>query len=38
MLVRSTLAVMDFNSNVNRKTKTSKEGKPLYKMKVFMKS
>ena len=34
MLIRSTLAVLDFNNNINRKGKTSTDGKQLYKMKV----
>ena len=35
MLIRSTLAVLDFNNNIERKTKTNKEGEPMYKMKVL---
>ena len=34
MLIRSTLAVLDFNNNIKRKGKTSADGKQLYKMKV----
>ena len=34
MLIRSTMAVLDFNHNVQRKTKTGKDGEPMYKMKV----
>ena len=34
MLIRSALAAIDFNANVNRKTKMSADGEPLYKMKV----
>ena len=34
MLIRSALAAIDFNSNIQRKTKMSDDGKPLYKMKV----
>ena len=28
------MAVLDFNHNIHRKTKTGKDGKPMYKMKV----
>ena len=34
MLIRSSLAALDFNANIQRKTKTSDDGQPLYKMKV----
>ena len=34
MLIRSALAAIDFNANINRKTKVSADGKPRYKMKV----
>ena len=34
MLIRSTMAALDFNNNIKRKAKTSKDGKPQYKMKV----
>ena len=34
MLIRSTMAVLDFNNNINRKVKTSADGKQMYKMKV----
>jgi len=34
MLIRSALAALDFNANIQRKTKMSEDGKPLYKMKV----
>ena len=36
MLVRSAVAAMDFNFNVNRKSKISTAGKPMYKIKVFL--
>ena len=36
MLVRSAVAAMDFNFNVNRKSKISTDGKPMYKIKVFL--
>ena len=34
MLIRLCLAVLDFNNNINRKAKTTKDGKTRYKMKV----
>ena len=34
MLIRSTLAALDFNFNVNRKDKLSSSGQPLFKIKV----
>ena len=34
MLIRSSLAALDFNFNVDRKIKKSADGKPMYKMKV----
>ena len=34
MLIRSSLAAIDFNANIKRKTKVSADGKPRYKMKV----
>ena len=34
MLVRSALAALDFNFNINRKVKKSADGQPMYKMKV----
>ena len=34
MLIRSALAALDFNFNVQRKSKVSADGKPMYKMKV----
>ena len=35
MLIRNTLAVLDFNHNVARKSKTGKDGETLFKMKVI---
>ena len=37
MLIRSALAALDFNFNVQRKSKVSADGKPMYKMKVCYK-
>ena len=34
MLIRSAVAALDFNFNVNRKTKVSADGQPRYKIKV----
>ena len=34
MLIRSTVAALDFNHNTTRKTRKSAEGKTMYKMKV----
>ena len=34
MLIRSALAAIDFNSNIQRKTKMTADGRPRYKMKV----
>ena len=34
MLIRSALAGLDFNYNIDRKVKKSADGKPMYKMKV----
>ena len=34
MLIRSSLAALDFNFNIHRKVKTSAGGKDMYKMKV----
>ena len=34
MLIRNTVAALDFNSNVNRKTKVSADGQLMYKLKV----
>ena len=34
MLVRSALAAIDFNSNIDRKTKTAPDGSLRFKMKV----
>ena len=36
MLIRSALAAIDFNANIHRKAKMSADGKPMYKMKVFI--
>ena len=35
MLIRSCVAALDFNYNVNRGTKVSADGNLMYKMKVF---
>ena len=35
MLIRSCVAALDFNFNVNRGTKVSADGNRMYKMKVF---
>ena len=37
MLIRNTVAALDFNSNVNRKTKVSADGQLMYKLKVINK-
>ena len=34
MLIRSTLAALDFNKNVNRGSKLDADGNVMYKMKV----
>ena len=34
MLIRNTLAVIDYNSNINRQQKVSKNGEGLFKKKV----
>ena len=34
MLIRSTLAALDFNENVDRGIRKDKDGNTLYKMKV----
>jgi len=34
MLIRTCLAVLDFNNNINRKAKTTEDGRTRYKMKV----
>ena len=34
MLIRNTIAVLDYNHNVERKSKIDKDGKTLFKMKV----
>ena len=35
MIIRNVLAVIDYNNNINRKQKLSKDGKGLFKKKVI---
>ena len=35
MLIRSAIAAIDFNENINRKVKLDAAGEPRYKMKVI---
>ena len=35
MVIRSAIAAIDFNENINRKVKLDAAGEPRYKMKVI---